>query len=148
MVTLKEQITADMKSALKNKQTTRLKTLRMLLAACKQKEIDEKITLTDVHITSIVQKMIKQRKDSEQQFAKAGRDDLATEEAAEIKVLTEYIPTQMTATEINAAITTVLAATEQPSMADMGKLMGQLKTKLAGKADLGLVNQLLRKQLN
>ncbi len=147
MSTLRNQISADMKSALKNKQTTRLKTLRMLFSACRQQEIDKRIELTDTDIISIIQKMIKQRKDSQNQFTQANRDDLASGEAEEIKVLAEYMPTQMSEAEINTAITTLLANIENPSIADIGKLMPQLKTKLAGKAELGLVNQLLRKQL-
>lgn len=147
MSTLRNQISADMKLALKNKQTTRLKTLRMLFSACRQQEIDKRIELTDTDIISIIQKMIKQRKDSQNQFTQANRDDLASGEAEEIKVLAEYMPTQMSEAEINTAITTLLANIENPSISDIGKLMPQLKTKLAGKAELGLVNQLLRKQL-
>ncbi len=147
MSNLKNTIIADMKVAMKAKNTQALKAIRMLLAALKQKEIDERIELTDTDVLAIVQKMIKQRKDSANQFQAANREDLVQIELAEIKVIEIYMPVQMSEEEISAIIQTTLSTMDNPSMADMGKLMGALKGQLAGKADMGLVNQLLRQQL-
>lgn len=148
MSILKSQIVADMKSAMKAKQSNTLKTIRMLLAACKQKEVDERVELSDDDIIVIVKKMIKQRKDSAIQFAQANREDLSQQELSEIEILKYYMPIQLSETEINNTITSVLADINNPSMADMGKLMGILKAKLSSKADMGLVNQLLKAQLS
>lgn len=147
MLDLKNKIIARMNSALKARDTNTLKTTRMLLAALKQKEIDTRIELTDADIIGIVQKMIKQRKDSYAQFQAAAREDLAQQEKSEIAVLEVYMPQQMSESKINALIESTLAAMDCPSKADMGKVMKILKEQLGAQADMGLVSQLLRHKL-
>ena len=137
---LKDQITADMKDAMRAKDSVRLGAIRMLLAAVKQKEVDERIEPTDALVTAIVEKSIKQRKDSIAQFTTAGRQDLIDQEQAELKVLEAYMPAQMSDAEIAAAVAQAKADTGAASAQDMGKLMGALKAQLAGKADMTKVS--------
>ena len=148
MSELKKRITADMKSAMKAKDKQSLKAIRMLLGAIKQKEIDERTELDDVAVVAVVQKMLKQRKDSIAQFKDAARDDLVASETAELEVISGYMPEQMNATEVEAAVDQVIANTGSNSMRDMGKLMGILKGKLAGKADMSTVSSLIKAKLS
>ncbi|HEV8311444.1 MAG TPA: GatB/YqeY domain-containing protein [Ideonella sp.] len=147
-MSLKEQITEDMKSAMRAKEADRLSTIRMLLAAMKQKEVDERVTLDDAMVVAIVDKLIKQRKDSIAAFQQAGRTDLADKEAAEIKVLEAYLPQRLSADEINAAVAAIVAELGASGPGDMGKVMGAAKAKLAGKADMGLVSAAVKQALN
>ncbi len=146
-MSLKARITEDMKTAMKAKETVRLGAIRLLLAAIKQKEVDEQIELDEAGIVAVIEKMTKQRKDSLSQYEAAGRTDLAEVERAEITVLAAYLPEKMGETEINAAIDAAVAATGAASAADMGKLMGVLKPQLAGKADMALVSKLVKAKL-
>jgi uncharacterized protein len=139
-MTLKERITDDMKNAMRAKETERLGTIRLLLAAMKQKEVDERITLDDTAVISILDKMIKQRKDSITQFRAGAREDLAVKEEAELAVLQPYLPARLEGAELDAAIKAVLAEVGASSPTDMGKVMGPLKAKLAGKADMSAVS--------
>jgi uncharacterized protein YqeY len=139
-MTLKEQITEDMKAAMRAKDSERLGTIRMLLAAVKQKEVDERVDVDDVMLVGIVDKLIKQRKDSISQFAAAGRQDLADKESAELKVLEAYLPQRLSEAEIQAEVAAIVADLGAKGPADMGKVMGAVKGKLAGKADMGLVS--------
>jgi uncharacterized protein YqeY len=131
-MSLKARVTDDMKTAMRAKETVRLGTIRLLLAAIKQKEIDERIELDDAAVSSIVEKLIKQRKDSISQFQAAGRDDLVAVEQAELAVLQAYLPEQLSATEVEAAVTAAIAESGASSAKDMGKVMGLLKPRLAG----------------
>ena len=144
---LKDQITEDMKSAMKARETARLAAIRLLLAAIKQREVDERITLDDAAVTAVVDKLIKQRRDSIQQYEQAGREDLAAAERAEIDVLTPYLPAQMSADEVAAAVKAAIAQTSAAGPADMGKVMGILKPQLAGKTDLAAVSQQVKAAL-
>lgn len=146
-MSLKARITEDMKTAMKAKETVRLGAIRLLLAAIKQKEVDEQIELDEAGIVAVIEKMTKQRKDSLSQYEAAGRVDLAEVEKAEIAVLAAYLPEKMGEAEINAAIDAAVAATSAASAADMGKLMGVLKPQLAGKADMALVSKLVKAKL-
>ncbi|WP_026686262.1 GatB/YqeY domain-containing protein [Azovibrio restrictus] len=146
-MSLKARITEDMKTAMKAKETVRLGAIRLLLAAIKQKEVDEQIELDETGIVAVIEKMTKQRKDSLSQYEAAGRTDLAEVERAEITVLAAYLPEKMGEAEINAAIDAAAAATGAASAADMGKLMGVLKPQLAGKADMALVSKLVKAKL-
>lgn len=146
-MSLKARITEDMKTAMKAKETVRLGAIRLLLAAIKQKEVDEQIELDEAGIVAAIEKMTKQRKDSLSQYEAAGRSDLAEVERAEITVLAAYLPEKMGEAEINAAIEAAVAATGAASAADMGKLMGVLKPQLAGKADMALVSKLVKAKL-
>lgn len=146
-MSLKARITEDMKTAMKAKETVRLGAIRLLLAAIKQKEVDEQIELDEAGIVAVIEKMTKQRKDSLSQYEAAGRVDLAEVEKAEIAVLAAYLPEKMGEAEINAAIDAAVAATGAASAADMGKLMGVLKPQLAGKADMALVSKLVKAKL-
>jgi len=146
-MTLREQITEDMKTAMRAKDMERLGTIRLLLAAIKQKEVDERVEITDAHVLAITEKLIKQRKDSITQFEAAKRDDLVAKEKAELEVLQAYMPEQMSEHEIQQAITAAIAATGASGPQDMGKVIGSLKTQLAGKADMGLVSGLVKKAL-
>ena len=147
-MSLKEQITEDMKSAMRAKEADRLSTIRMLLAAMKQKEVDERVTLDDAMVVAIVDKLIKQRKDSIAAFQQAGRTDLADKEAAEIKVLEGYLPQRLSADEIHAAVAAIVAELGASGPGDMGKVMGAAKAKLAGEADMGLVSAAVKQALN
>ena len=147
-MSLKEQVTEDMKSAMRAKEADRLSTIRMLLAAMNQKEVDERVTLDDTMVIAIVDKLIKQRKDSIAAFQQAGRTDLADKEAAEIKVLEGYLPQRLSADEINAAVAAIVAELGASGPGDMGKVMGAAKAKLAGEADMGLVSAAVKQALN
>ena len=146
-ISLKDQITNDMKSAMKARETDRLAAIRLLLAAIKQREVDERITLDDAAVVAVVDKLIKQRRDSINQYEQAGRDDLAAAERAEIDVLSPYLPAQVSADEVAAAVKAAIAQTGGAGPADMGKVMGVLKPQLAGKTDLAAVSQLAKAAL-
>ena len=139
-MTLKDQVTEDMKTAMRAKDSERLGTIRLLLAACKQKEVDERVVLDDVAVIAIIDKMIKQRKDSIEAFTKAARVDMADKEAQEITVLTGYLPARMSADEVLAAVKAIVLELGASGPGDMGKVMGAAKAKLAGKADMGQVS--------
>jgi len=146
-MSLKDQITDDMKTAMRARETERLGTIRLLLAAIKQREVDERVTLDDAAITTVIDKMIKQRKDSISQFQTAARDDLVAKEQAELSVLSAYMPEQLSADDINAEIQAAVAATGAAGPQDMGKVMGVLKPKLAGRADMTAVSGLVKAAL-
>ena len=139
-MTLKARITEDMKDAMRAKDSARLSTIRMLLAAIKQREVDERIEPTDADVLAIIDKMIKQRRDSIAQFRAGKREDLALAEEAEVAVLQAYMPAPLSETEIDALIAEAIAATGASGMAGMGKVMAMLKPKLAGRADMGAVS--------
>lgn len=145
---LKPQITEDMKSALKAKDTPRLSALRLLLAAMKQREVDERIELSDIDILTIIEKMIKQRRDSISQFESAGRQDLAEAEKFEVSVISAYLPQALTESEINLAVTDALQTSGAKTIQDMGKVMAILKPKLAGRADMAQVSSMVKTQLS
>ena len=146
-MSLKAQITEDMKTAMRAKDSVRLGTIRLLQAAMKQKEVDERIELDDTMVIAIVDKLIKQRKDSIAAYEGAGRQDLADVESAEMKVLEVYLPARLSADEITAAVKTIVAEVGASGPGDMGKVMGAVKTKLAGKADMGLVSAAVKAAL-
>jgi len=146
-MSLKDQITDDMKTAMRARETERLGTIRLLLSAIKQRDVDERVTLDDAAITAVIDKMIKQRKDSISQFQTAGRDDLVAKEQAELVVLAAYMPEQMSDEAINAEIQAAVAATGAAGPQDMGKVMGVLKPKLAGRADMTAVSGLVKAAL-
>jgi len=146
-MSLKAQITDDMKSAMRAKDTQKLGTIRLVLAQIKQKEVDERIELTDAHILALIEKMIKQRKDSITQFEAGGRADLAEIEKAEMAILATYMPVGLTDEEIAAAVKAAVAETGATGPQDMGKLMAVLKPKLAGRADMTVVSLLVKKAL-
>ncbi|QLQ03735.1 MAG: GatB/YqeY domain-containing protein [Thiobacillus sp.] len=146
-MSLKARITDDMKTAIRAKEMARLGTIRLLLAAIKQREVDERIELDDAAVSSIVEKLIKQRKDSISQFQVAGRDDLVAAEQAELVVLQAYLPEQLSAAEVEAAVATAIAESGASSAKDMGKVMGLLKPRLAGRADMGQVSALIKVRL-
>jgi hypothetical protein len=146
-MSLKERITEDMKTAMRGAQKERLATVRMLLAAIKQREVDERISLDDSQVLAVLEKMVKQRKESIVQFEAGARADLVAKEAAEIKLLQEYLPTQLTADEIEALISAAIARTGAASIKDMGKVMGVLKPELAGRADMGTVSVRIKQKL-
>ncbi len=145
---LKDQITDDMKAAMRAKDAERLGTIRLLLAALKQKEVDERIELDDVAVIAVVDKLIKQRKDSVAAYAQAGRQDLADKEGAEIKVLEAYLPQRMSAEEVAAAVKAIVASVGATGPGDMGKVMGAAKAQLAGKADMGQVSAAVKAALS
>jgi uncharacterized protein len=147
-MTLKERITEDMKAAMRAKEADRLSTIRMLLAACKQKEVDERIELDDAAVIGIVDKLIKQRKDSIAAFQQAGRADLVDKETAEVAVLTAYLPQRLSNEEIQAEIAALVAELGAAGPGDMGKVMGAAKAKLAGKADMGQVSAAVKQALS
>jgi uncharacterized protein len=147
-MSLKDRITDDMKAAMRAKQTERLSTIRMLLAAMKQKEVDERIVLDDVQVIAIVDKLIKQRKDSIAAFQQAARADLVDKETAELAVLEAYLPQRLSADEVAAAVAKVVADLGATSPGDMGKVMGAVKAQLAGKADMGLVSAAVKSALS
>lgn len=151
-MTLKDQITEDMKTAMRAKDSARLGTIRLLLAACKQKEVDERVTLDDTAVIGIIDKLVKQRKDSITAFTGAGRMDLADIETAELAVLVAYLPQRMDAQQVRSAIDALVAtlASElgrKPAAGDMGRVMGLAKTQLAGKADMGQVSAAVKAAL-
>jgi uncharacterized protein len=147
MSALKDQITEDMKTAMRAKDSERLGTIRLLLAALKQKEVDERVVLDDAAVIAIVDKLIKQRKDSLEAFIKAERKDLADKEAAELVVLQAYLPARLSADEVAAAVKAIVAELGASGPGDMGKVMGAVKAKLAGKADMGQVSAAVKAAL-
>ena len=149
---LKDQITDDMKTAMRAKDSERLGTIRLLLSAIKQKEVDERVVVDDAMVVAIIDKMIKQRKDSIDAFTKADRQDMADKEAAEITVLTAYLPARLSADEVGAAVKAIVADLAAASgakigPADMGKVMAAVKAQLAGKADMGQVSSAVKAAL-
>ena len=148
MSQLKQLITNDMKLALKAQDKSALKALRMILGAIKQKEIDERIDLDDTQVMAVIQKMVKQRKDSISQFSDAGRTDLVEVEEAELSIINNYMPKQLSEAEIEASVVKAISDSGADSMKDMGKLMGILKGQLDGQADMGLVSQLIKSKLS
>jgi uncharacterized protein YqeY len=146
--TLKERITEDMKTAMRASDKERLSTIRMLQAAIKQREVDERITLDDAQVIAVVEKMIKQRKESIAQFEQGGRADLAAREKAEIELLQVYLPAQLSDAEIDALIKDAIATTGATSIKDMGKVMGAVKGKAAGRADMGAVSTRIKAALS
>ena len=148
MSKLKQLITDDMKLAMKAQDKPALKAIRMILGAIKQKEIDERIELNDNQVMAVIQKMVKQRKDSISQFSDAGRTDLVEVEEAELLIINNYMPKQLSQDEIEAAVVKAISDTGADSMKDMGKLMGILKGQLDGKADMGQVSQLIKSKLS
>src|SRR5580692_13100433 len=147
MMSLKVQISDDMKAAMRARETERLGTIRLLLAAIKQREVDERIELDDAAVTAVIDKMIKQRKDSISQFEAAGRTDLVDKESAELAVLSDYMPAQLSDAEIAAEVQAAVAQTGAAGPQDMGKVMGVLKPKLAGRADMTAVSGLVKAAL-
>jgi uncharacterized protein YqeY len=145
---LRERVNEDMKAAMKARETERLGALRLLLAAMKQREVDERITLDDAAVVAVIEKMIKQRKDSIAQYEKAARQDLADKERFEIGVIEVYLPQQLSQAEIEAAVNEAIAASGAKSSADMGKVMGIVKPRLAGRADMGRVSALVKAKLS
>ena len=146
-MSLKDRITQDVKDAMRAKDKPRLATLRLITAAIKQREVDERIELDDTQVTLVLDKMVKQRRESIVQFEKAGRDDLIAIENSELEIITPYLPEQLGEDEINALIDAALEQTGASSIKDMGKVMGQLKPQLQGKADMGAVSALIKSRL-
>jgi uncharacterized protein YqeY len=147
-VSLKARITEDMKAAMRAKDADRLTTIRMLLAACKQREVDERIELDDAAVIGLVDKLIKQRKDSIAAFELGGRTDLVAKESAEIRVLEAYLPQRLSADEVAAAVAAIVATLGASSPGDMGKVMGAAKAQLAGKADMASVSAAVKQALS
>jgi uncharacterized protein YqeY len=146
-MTLKERISEDMKTAMRSGEKDRLAVIRLLQAAIKQREVDERITLDDAQITAVLEKMIKQRKESIVAFEKGARADLVAKENAEIAVLQPYLPAQLSDAELDALIAEAIASTGAASIKDMGKVMGVVKGKAAGKADMGAVGARIKARL-
>lgn len=146
-MSLKEKITNDMKEAMKAGDKARLSVIRLILAALKQKEVDERITLDDAQVLAILDKMLKQRRESIVQFEKGGRQDLVDNENAEIKVIRGYMPAQLSEAELDAMVAAAVAESGAASIKDMGKVMGILKPKVAGKADMGAVSARIKAKL-
>ena len=146
-MSLKQRLTDDMKAAMKSGEKERLATIRLVNAAIKQREVDERIVLDDAAVIAVLEKMLKQRRDSVSQYEAAGREDLASVERAEIVMIEAYLPAKMGEAEIAAEIAAAVAETGATGAADMGKLMGVLKPRLAGKADMGQVSALVKKAL-
>ena len=145
---LLERIKDDMKQAMRDRAKDRLKTIRLILAAAKQQEVDRRVTLEDVDVLAIIDKMVKQRRDSIEQFDKAGRDDLSSIEKFEIEVIQGYLPAQLTEQEIAELVAEAISTSGAESMRDMGKVMGILKPKMQGRADMGKVSGLIKSQLS
>jgi len=146
-MSLKGQITEDMKSALKAGDKDRLKVVRLIMAAIKQVEVDQRIDLDDTAVLTVLDKMVKQRRDSVEQFQKGNRDDLADIELAEIVVLEDYLPEQLSDAEVDTMIDAAISSTSADSIRDMGKVMGQIKAKAAGRADMGAVGAKVKARL-
>jgi uncharacterized protein YqeY len=144
---LKQQLTDAMKAAMKSGEKARLGTIRLILAAVKQREVDERIELDDSQVLAVLDKMVKQRRDSIQQYSDAGRDDLAAQESAEIAVIQEFLPESLSEDEILAIITAAIAESGAESMRDMGKVMAIVKPQVQGRADVGLVSSLVKQKL-
>ena len=147
-MSLKDRITEEMKAAMRAKDSQRLLAIRMLLAAVKQKEVDERIVLDDAQVVGIVDKLIKQRKDSIAAFQLAQRSDLVDKETAELRVLETYLPERLSANEVTAAVARIVASTGASGPGDMGKVMGAVKAELAGKADMGMVSAAVKAALS
>ena len=147
-MTLKERITDDMKGAMRAGEKERLGTIRLVLAAIKQREVDERITLDDGQVLSVLEKMIKQRREAITQFESGGRADLVAKEQAELTVLQAYLPAQLSETEIDGLIAGAIASTGAASIKDMGKVMGIVKAKAQGKADMGAVSARIKQKLS
>jgi uncharacterized protein len=145
---LRERVTEDVKLAMKGRETERLGTLRLLTAAMKQREVDERITLDDAGVVAVIEKMLKQRKDSVSQYEKAGRQDLADAEKREMAILQAYLPQQLTEAEVAAIVAEAVAATGAAGPSDMGKVMAIVKPKVAGRADMGEVSKLVKAKLS
>lgn len=145
---LRQRVESDMKAAMRAKDKDRLGAIRLVLAAIKQREIDERITLTDTDILAVLDKMIKQRRDSITQFQQAGRQELADKEAAEVAVIQEYLPTALSETEVDALIAEAMAASGASSPQDIGKIMALIKPRLQGRADMGLVSRKVKEKLS
>jgi len=148
MSTLKDRITEDMKAAMRARDSERLTTIRMLLAACKQREVDERIELTDNDVIGLVDKLIKQRKDSITAFTQGGRTDLADKESAEVRVLEAYLPQRLGADEIAAAVAAIVASLGASGPGDMGRVMAAAKAQLAGKAEMAQVSAAVKQALS
>ena len=144
---LREQLNEDIKVAMKAREADKLAALRLLLSAVKQREVDERITLDDAAVVAVIEKMMKQRKDSIEQFEKAKRQDLADKEKYEISVLQAYMPQQLSEAEVAAIVAEAIAATGAKAPSDMGKVMGAVKPKVAGRADMGKVSALIKSKL-
>lgn len=144
---LKERIQEDMKSAMKAQDKQRLGTIRLLMAAIKQREVDERITLDDTQIISVIDKMLKQRRDSIDQYQQANRQDLVDQEVFEVKVIQEYLPPALSATEIDALVKQAIAESGASSVKDMGKVMNIIKPKVQGRADMGIVGAKIKELL-
>lgn len=147
-MSLKEQITADMKDAMRARESARLGVIRLLQAAIKQREVDERIELDDAAVIAVIEKMIKQRRESVQQYGDAGRQELVDQELAEIAILEPYLPEQLSAEEVAAAVQAAIAESGASEMKDMGKVMGILKPRLQGQADMGQVSAQVKAQLS
>ena len=147
-MTLKERITEDMKAAMRASEKERLSTIRMVQAAIKQREVDERITLDDAQVIAVLEKMVKQRKESIVQFELGGRADLADKEKSEIALLQAYLPTQLSASEVDAIVQDAIATTGAASVKDMGKVMAVVKAKAAGRTDMGAVSARIKAALS
>ena len=147
-MSLKDQIKEDMKSAMKAGEKDRLKVVRLIMAAVKQVEVDKRVELDDAGVLVVLNRMVKQRRDSVEQFEKGDREDLAKIERDEIAVLQDYLPEQLSADDLSAMVDEVIAATGAQGMKDMGKVMGQIKSKAAGRADMGAVSAAVKERLN
>lgn len=145
---LKQRLTDDMKAAMRSKDKPRLGVVRLALAALKQREVDERIELDDTQVLAVLDKMLKQRRDSEKQFTDAGRQDLADQESYEISVLQEYMPAALDEAELDALITQAIADSGASSMKEMGKVMGILKPQVQGRADMGAISQKIKQRLS
>ena len=146
-MTLKERITEDMKAAMRAKDSDRLSAIRLLLSAIKQREVDERIQLSDDDVVAVIEKMLKQRRDSITQFEAAARHDLADKEKFEVGVIQHYLPAQLSAAEVDAAIATAITEAGATSAKDMGKVMGLVKPKVAGRTDMGKLSELVKAKL-
>ena len=147
-MTLKNQITEDMKTAMRAKDSARLQTIRLILAAIKQKEVDSRVEADDAEVVRVLDKMVKQRKDSIEQFTKAGRSDLVAQEEAETLVISAYLPQRMSAEEVERAVRDIIAQVGAASMADIGKVMGAAKKSLDGKADMAVLSATVKRLLS
>lgn len=146
-MSLKDRIQQDVKDAMRSKDKPRLAAIRLITAAIKQREVDERIELDDAQVMAVLDKMAKQRRESISQFEKAGRDDLIAQEVMELEIIQSYLPEQLGEDEINALIDSAMQATGASSVKDMGKVMGQLKPKLQGRADMSAVSALIKARL-
>jgi len=146
-VDLKARIERDMKQAMRDKDAARLETIRMLRAAIQRREVDERTTLDDAQVLGVIEKLVKQARDSIQQFEQGGRRDLVDKEAAQLEILESYLPARLDPAEIERLVDQAIAATGAASVKDMGKVMGRLKSELAGRADMGEVSRIVRQRL-